>query len=376
MRILFVNPYYKPYLGGIERVIEKLAREFINEGHEVAILTSFAKFPGEEMTGLPAEEIIDGVLVYRRRFHPAKIPFLSASPGAGFRGDVESVIKNFRPDAIQLMSDRWWPINHQVWKKKGGAKVFYSLSFHDLNLSFPAKIVKIPILRVNHLLTNKVDKTVVITEIEKTKVIKTYGTKADNIAVIPWGVDLPQTIEKKPDRVVRILSVGRISKHKGQDKLVEAYLAAKSKFAHRTVLLLAGADEDLWPSLEEKTRQLGLQDEITWLGEIQDNKLVELYRTADIFALTPAYEAFGLVFLEAASYGLPIVTWDVGALQEVLGDSAMITPAGETDKIAESLVTLVNDVESREVWSKKALDLAKKYSWKETAKKFLELYKS
>lgn len=374
MKILFVNPYYKPYLGGIERVIEKLAGEFQKSGHEVAVLTSFAKFPGVQMANLKSKETVSGVTIYRRHFRPPTIPFISASPGAGFTGDFQSVLTDFNPEVIQLMSDRWWPVNYQVWKKRGQAKVCYSLSFHDLNLSWPARILKIPIIFFNSRLTNLIDKTIVITELEARKVIHTYSTKPENIAVIPWGVDPVPAFPKQANQVVRIISVGRISRHKGQEKLVQAYALAREKFKVATELVLVGSDEGLWNDLSKVVSGLGLEQEIRWLGEVGDEELSKLYQSADVFALAPEYEAFGLVFLEAASYSLPVVTWNVGAIPEVLGDKALISPAGETAKLADNLIKLVNDPAFRQEWSKKSLELSKRYSWARTADAFLQEY--
>lgn len=380
MRILFVNPYYKPYLGGIERVIEKLSREFLKDPDvkTVGVLTTFTAFPGKTMYGLPPKEIIDGVTVYRRSFWPKNIPFISASPGAGFfGGEMDQVVSDFKPDVVQLMSDRWWPVNFRVWNKvKPEVKVFYSLSFHDLNLAFPANLAKIPIRYFNHELTNGVDKTITITKLESEKVRQAYSTDPNKIAVIPWGVDQPDFFKRSNSGTVRILAVGRLSKHKGQDKLLQAYLAAKPKFEKQTELILVGSDEGLWQELESKIKKHNLEQEVKWLGEADETKLRQAYIDADIFALTPAYEAFGLVFIEAASYNLPLVTWDVGAVKEVLGDAAFISRTGEIESVTDNLVKLVNSADLRSSYGDKAAELSKSYSWDNTAKKFLTLYKS
>jgi glycosyltransferase involved in cell wall biosynthesis len=111
------------------------------------------------------------------------------------------------------------------------------------------------------------------------------------------------------------------------------------------------------------------------VGEVNDSDLERLYQTSDIFALSPSYEAFGLVYLEAGSYGLPLVTWDVGAIKEVLGTNALITHSGDLASLAASLVSLVNDKNLRLDWAHKAKTLSERYSWDNTAKLFLDLYK-
>jgi glycosyltransferase involved in cell wall biosynthesis len=380
VRILFVNPYYKPYLGGIERVIEKLSQEFLAdpEVEKVGVLTSFAAYPGIQMRELAAHEIIDGVDVYRLDFFPRRtVPHLSVSPGAGlFSAEMLRTIEDFAPDVIQLTSGYWWPINFQIWRKfRARVRVFYALFFHDFGPSMRARVASVPIRYFNGRLTNGVTKTVLVSKTEVAKVQLTYGTKTEQIEVIPLGVDSPPAYCRLSQEDVTILSVGRISHHKGQEKLLEAYVQAKKSFSARTRLLLVGRNEDLWPQLQRKIEHAGLRDEVRWLGEVTDSGLIEAYAGADIFALPSAYESFGLVFLEAASHGLPLVTWDVGAIREVLDGAALISDYGDVEAVAQNLVKLVNDRAARSEWGARASELAQRHSWQRTADAFLELYR-
>src|SRR5947209_6806547 len=105
MRILFVNPYYKPYLGGIERIIERLSAELGKQARvaAVGVLTTRAFFPDRWMPDLPAHEVIDGVEVFRLTFKPAVIrPFFHARLAGYFSPDVPRVLRRFRPDVIHF----------------------------------------------------------------------------------------------------------------------------------------------------------------------------------------------------------------------------------------------------------------------------------
>src|SRR5437764_14907571 len=98
MRILFVNPYYKPYFGGIERVIERLTAELrLSRGVEaIGILTTNVYFPDRIMQGLPAHEVIDGVEVFRCIFRPSSLPNIFHAALAGyFSAGVAGVIRGF-----------------------------------------------------------------------------------------------------------------------------------------------------------------------------------------------------------------------------------------------------------------------------------------
>jgi glycosyltransferase involved in cell wall biosynthesis len=379
MRILFVNPYYRPYLGGIERVIEKMSRQFIAdpEVEKVGVLTSYAAYPGNQMRDVPPHEVIDGVHVHRLHFWPRTIPHLSVSPGAGFfNAEMHKTTEAFGPDVIQLTSGYWWPVNYQIWRSfRGTANVFYSLFFHDFGVSVPARLAALPIRYFNGRLTNGVAKTILVSATEVARVQRMYGTRPEQMVVIPLGVDAPPAYCRRARESVTILSVGRISRHKGQDKLLDAYLEAKKSFSRPTRLLFVGRDEDLWPQLQTQIGQANLREEVHWLGEVSENGLVAAYAEADVFALASAYESFGLVFLEAASHGLPLVTWNVGAIKEVLDGSAVIGPAGDTSALAQNLVKLVNDASARSEWSMRASQLAQGHSWQRTAAAFLELYR-
>src|SRR5207302_5594746 len=75
LRVLFVTPYYKPYLGGIERAIEQLGGSLLADGHDVGVLTTHYAFPRRRMPGLPARQTIDGgVQLYRLPSWPRRAP--------------------------------------------------------------------------------------------------------------------------------------------------------------------------------------------------------------------------------------------------------------------------------------------------------------
>jgi hypothetical protein len=104
LRVLFLTPYYKPYLGGIERVIERLTTGLLRRPDVAAtgVLTTHFAFPRQHMAGLPAVEDIDGgVRIFRVPGGPKKAPPYFSVPLVWFPPRAfRQVIERFRPDIL------------------------------------------------------------------------------------------------------------------------------------------------------------------------------------------------------------------------------------------------------------------------------------
>jgi glycosyltransferase involved in cell wall biosynthesis len=93
---------------------------------------------------------------------------------------------------------------------------------------------------------------------------------------------------------------------------------------------------------------LGLTDRVRMAGKVSSDELTALYRQASIFALATRYEGYGIVFDEALSYGLPIVTCRTGAVPDTVpADAGLLVPPDDPDQLAGALRTLVVDTERR-----------------------------
>lgn len=398
MKILFITPYYKPYLGGIERVIERLSSEYQNKGHEVGIVTTKWVFPNDpreprrHVDDLSEREVLSsGETVYRIDSFPHRalpvyqVPLVWFSPWA-FR----KIIREFQPDVIQLMNDRWFWGNFWAWWFRGKAQVAFSLSFHELafgSASNPVLWVLKQFLRVcNGFLTRVVDWVQVITEHEKHLVQAAYFTPAHTLRIIPWGVETEmQTSKSKEQKAnsqkhkanvqppMTILAVGRLSSHKGQPWLADVVHQVSTLQTKKIRLVLVGADDGLGAELK-KTYPDTEQFELVVTGAVDDDTLAAWYQKADVFALFPEYEAFGLVFLEAMAYGVPVITHKVGALEEVLRRGTLLTSAYNQAQAKVVLHRMINDDVFREALAKEAIQFAQEFTWSKTANRFLNEY--
>jgi glycosyltransferase involved in cell wall biosynthesis len=141
-------------------------------------------------------------------------------------------------------------------------------------------------------------------------------------------------------------------------------------------LVLVGRDEDAEQRIAVSVSDAGLEQEVSMVGEVSDQELVQWYSQADIFVLFSQYEAFGLVFFEAMAYGAPVLTHDVGANRELLTRGAVVVPRFDQEEAVSSMVRLVNDDAYRRELGRDARDYTlAEFTWPAVARKYLEVYR-
>lgn len=128
------------------------------------------------------------------------------------------------------------------------------------------------------------------------------------------------------------LAVGRLTEQKDYPTLLEAFALLDDGR-----LLIAGQGP-LAERLQEQSRRLGLTDRVEFLGVRTD--IAELYRRADAFVLSSAWEGFGLVVAEAMASGLPVVVTDSGGPGEILGatgTAGLLVPTRDPKALAAAM---------------------------------------
>lgn len=379
MRVLFVNACYKPYLGGVERVIEKVSQVLLTrpEVEEVGLLTTFFQWPRTIMKELPAREVIDGITVYRLRFFPGKAVGFYHLPTGLFPIGAGRVIEEFRPDVVHFTLFDWFLPNLFLYRKTRGEKMahVYTIFFHEFE-SFPS--LK-PFIWVNSYLSSRVDAVHVVSETAKREVAARFKAPQDKIKVIPLGADQHQDVT--PGRTDRssgltILSVGRLSPRKGQMQLLCIFKELLNELSPPPRLMLVGGDggqrEDILRYIEKN----GLNGAVQVTGHAPDEELREIYRHSDIFVLLSEDESFGLVYTEAMAWGLPVITYGVGAVPELLSEGAILLDRFDTRGVKDALKILLTDHEMRRELSERALRLVNRtFSWQRTGEELLELYR-
>jgi len=141
-------------------------------------------------------------------------------------------------------------------------------------------------------------------------------------------------------------------------------------------LVLAGnSSPDVKKALWDQAETLGMDRNAVILpGRVDDDELAVLYRNASVFALTSKAEGFGMIILEAMSYGVPVVAAYSSVILEVAGDAAELVPKDNALAFACSLYTVLTSSSKRECMIQRGYERVRQFSWDRTALETLALY--
>jgi glycosyltransferase involved in cell wall biosynthesis len=217
----------------------------------------------------------------------------------------------------------------------------------------------------------RADRVLAVSELTKRDLIELYGIPEEKIVVTPNGVDPAFTAEgPSPDGEPYALVVGALQRRKDATAAIEA-LALIGEAAPR--LVIVGPDKGGRADAERKAAELGLANRVELRGHVPQDDLAALYRGAACLVFPSRYEGFGLPVLEAMASGTPVVATTAGALPEVAGDAAILVEERNPVALAGGIERAIAD---RERLGAAGLERASHYSWADTARRTLEVYRS
>ena len=224
---------------------------------------------------------------------------------------------------------------------------------------------------------------IVSSKLEYEDAIK-FGISKEKLRVIPMGIDVddyPESPDKSNDEVINILFVGRVARV----RRIEILLRAVAKLSIPFHVTLVGEEErtaslSKWGYMDELKKlckALNISDRITFAGPIDQSKLANWYRKADIFVYPSLYENFGQPILEAAAAGMPIISTAVGVATEIVIDSEtgfLIT--GEDQELAERITQLANNNLRLKMGKALREKVRRLYGWQGIIDQYMDLYQS
>jgi glycosyltransferase involved in cell wall biosynthesis len=230
------------------------------------------------------------------------------------------------------------------------------------------------------------DQSRVLTVVSRTmrSAIVDMGVAPDKVRVIPMGVDLKHRFT--PDPAVKragdeLLFVGRLVEKKGLKKLLEAMPKVLAK--HPTMRLSVAGAGPLEVELHELARQIGISDQVDFLGMVTQSKLPALYRRATLavfpflVAQSGDQEGFGLVQVEAMGCGCPVIAGDLPAIQDSVTheESGLLVPPGNPEALAETILRALSAPDLRVRLAREARKrVVEQFDWEVITEKYAGLY--
>lgn len=223
--------------------------------------------------------------------------------------------------------------------------------------------------------------------VELHELVRHYGADPSRIEIVPPGVDhaffspgsrrgARQALGLGDEPV--LLFVGRIQPLKGVDVAVEALSRLRDPRAR--MLIVGGSSGTEGDNHAAEVRDLitdrGLDHRITMVPPQPHHVLSTYYRAADVTIVPSRSESFGLVALESAACGTPVVASDVGGLRTLVdhGRTGLRVPGRDPDDFVEAVERIIGDPTFAERLSERAAEAATAYTWTSMAARLRRVY--
>lgn len=384
MRIAMVSEHASPLAvlggedaGGQNVHVAALAAALARRGHDVAVYTrrddpdlpeQVEMLPGVRVVHVPAgpPEVIpkDRLLPYM----PAFGQWLARRwSGAN------------RPDVVH---SHFWMSGLAALEARAAVPVPIVHTFHALGTVKRryqgAKDTSPPSRLADEAQIGREADLIVATCSDEVRELEGMGVPASRVRVVPCGVDVqlftPDGVSHPPrgTQPFRLLSVGRLVERKG----VELVVAALPLLPDVELLIAGGPEQALIRTDREAARlhdlavELGVEDRVTFIGSVPRTEMPGLIRSADIVVCAPWYEPFGIVPLEAAACGRPLVGSAVGGLLDSVEDgrTGTLVPPLDPDALAAAVTGLLIDPERRAAFGRAARSRAEElFGWETVA---------
>ncbi len=215
--------------------------------------------------------------------------------------------------------------------------------------------------------------------------VKVFGADPSKVDVVPNGVD-PALAERPPSEELDevrerlglkpplILVVGNDKPHKNLDTALRAYhLGVRAHGLPGQLVFVGGVRPD--GPLARKAEGLGIADRVRFLGRIGSKDLKKLYHLSAVLLHISLYEGFGLPILEGMAAGLPVITSNVGAMQELGEGVARLVNPLDVQEVARAMERVMIDDPLRRRMIESGRLKAKKLDWNRTIGGTMAVYR-
>lgn len=214
---------------------------------------------------------------------------------------------------------------------------------------------------------------VVVTSPSTARALAAFDVPAGRITVVEPGTDRAAraTGGGAGAEALSLLCVATVTARKGHAVLIEALAGMPDRAWHLHCAGSLSRDATV-AAVRAGVARHGLDDRVTWHGEVDGPALEALYAQADLFVLPSFHEGYGMALAEALAHGLPIVSCAAGAIADTVPASAgVLVPPGDADALRDALQRLMDDAAWRATLAAGAREAAERLpTWDDAGARF------
>jgi len=360
--IYFVLGIYNS--GGIDRVISLKANYLVQEGNDVLIVTTDQKgrrpfFELDERIklydlGLNYDDdfAVNPLLKTYRHFHKNRV----------YKKKLAELISIEKPDICVSVGGKEIEF---IGKMHLQCKTVFEHHFTQNYIRYFRKTLHGKVIGgvIGDILTRRLisnsqsfDKVVVLTKEDKVIWEKTNDNVYQIYNPLPFESKEVSSLDSK-----NMITVGRLTAQKNYDSLIKAWGMVQSK--HPDWTMNVWGDGELKEHLQSLIKECGVQDTFLLCGVTKNIK--EEYLKSSVYVMSSIFEGFPMVLLEAASFGLPLISYSCECgPRDIIedGKNGMLIPVNDEEKLAEAMCRIIEDVELRKEMGRQAKIMSKRFS--------------
>ncbi|EON34195.1 Glycosyltransferase [Gordonia terrae C-6] len=388
MRVLFVSWEYPPVVvGGLGRHVHHLATEMAAAGHDVVVLTR--RPSGTDAVSHPTTDtVVEGVRVVAVAEDPPEFEF-----GQDMMAWTLAMGHAFVRAGLRIL--------HGAGSEAGSRWVPDVVHAHDWLVAHPsialAEFFDVPLVSTIHAteagrhsgwvsgrtnrqvhsvewwLVSESDALITCSASMRDEVNRLFGYDAVDITVIHNGIDIrtwPFAERPRTGGPAELLFAGRLEYEKGVQDLLAAL--PRIRRSHPGTSLTVAGDGTQRDWLMEQARRHRVSKAVTFVGPVDHGELVTLMHRCDAIVLPSRYEPFGIVALEAAATGAPLIVSTAGGLGEAVREpdtGLTFEPADVAGLAAAVRATLSDPGAAAQRALRARARLTAEFSWAEVAER-------
>lgn len=305
-------------IGGLERVVIALSNEYVRRGYETQIVIMSRGKRNSLITELDSK---------------VEILFLDGNPFVKVR-KLRNAVKG-RFVHIHFGDGKIHPWIRLQLIGMTKTVTYHSVYRHKRNWFLN---------KMDYLCNRKLKKVIAVSDAVKDFCTKDIGLNPDKVLVIKNGIKIED--RKRPLQVnvqrLEFLVLCSLYSHKNHKEIIEQFARLKKDGFQNWHLTFIG-DGPCMAELFLQARNLGIENDITWLGAVWNQAIVDsIFNKMDILLSASTYEGFPISILEAMRYHIPLMLSDIPPHREAGGDIAYYFQLGDYESFRDAFVQIGN----------------------------------